>query len=149
MCEVHHRTYQIQYRFDFTIRKAGLYFLHLRCAREKIGDRNDLANDGYVRLKGEFGPGPNPGDEHGNDAPLAMLKKNTKFFGGDDKRFVWASGNRLDPGGHNNKRVAVYSLKAGETYTLTLSGRSQLFKVDEILFRHEDVPKEKAEAKMQ
>ena len=133
--------------YQFRIHKSGLYFLHLRCAREKVGDRNDLANDGYVRLEGDFGPGPNPGDSHGDDAPLAMLKKNTKFFGGDDKRFVWASGNRLDPGGHNNKRVAVYSLKAGETYTLILSGRSQLCKVDEILFRHEDVAKKVAEAK--
>lgn len=51
------------------------------------------------------------------------------------------------PRGHNNKRVAVYSLKAGETYTLILSGRSQLFKAGEILFRHQDVAKKVAEAK--
>jgi hypothetical protein len=51
------------------------------------------------------------------------------------------------PGGYNNKRVAVYSLKAGETYTLILSGQSQLFKVDEILFRRQDVAKKVAEAK--
>ena len=51
------------------------------------------------------------------------------------------------PGGHSNERVAVYSLKAGEAYTLILSGRSQLFKVGEILFRHQDVAKKVAEAK--
>lgn len=51
------------------------------------------------------------------------------------------------PGGHNNKRVAVYSLKAGETYTLILSGRSQLLKADVILFRQHDVVKKVAEAK--
>lgn len=132
--------------YTFRISKAGLYFLHLRCARETIGDRDDLANDGYVRLEGDFGPGPNPGETHGDDAPLEMLNTDTKFFGGKDREFVWASGNRLDPGGHKNKRVAVYFLKSGETYTLTLSGRSQLFKVDEILFRHEDVDAEVAEA---
>ncbi|MDF1858694.1 MAG: hypothetical protein P1U87_00690 [Verrucomicrobiales bacterium] len=131
--------------FRFRISKGGLYYLHLRCAREKVGDRNDLANDGYVRLEGDLGTGPNPGDKHGADAPLEMLKKDTKFFGGNDRKFVWASGNRLDPGGHNNKRVAVYSLKAGGEYTLVLSGRSQKFKVDQILFRHEEVPAKEAE----
>ena len=69
----------------------------------------------------------------------------TKFFGGDDNKFVWASGNRLDPGGHRNKRVAVYNFKPG-VYTLVLSGRSKLFKVDRIFLRHEAIAKEKAEA---
>ena len=78
------------------------------------------------------------------DATLELLKTDTKFYGGDDRKFVWASGARLDPGGHNNKRVAIYNLKAGETYTLTLSGRSQQFKADTILFRHEEVPADEA-----
>ena len=51
------------------------------------------------------------------------------------------------PGGHSNERVAVYSLKAGEAYTLILSGRSQLLKADAILFRQHDVVKKVAEAK--
>lgn len=131
--------------YQFTISEGGLYFFHLHCARETVDGRSDLANDAYIRLDGDFGPGPNPGDQHTMDAPLELLKQDTKFFGGDDKRFVWASGNRLDPGGHNNKRVAVYHLKAGETYTLTISGRSQLFKADRFLFRHADVPAEEAE----
>ncbi|MEM7602478.1 MAG: hypothetical protein AAF357_13800 [Verrucomicrobiota bacterium] len=124
--------------YQFTITKGGFYQFHLYCARETIEDRTDLANDAYIRLEGDFGSGPNPGDEHGMDAPLEMLKADTKFYGGDDQTFVWASGNRLDPGGHNNKRVAVYYLKTGETYTFTISGRSQLFKIDCFEFRHED-----------
>lgn len=131
--------------YQFTIERGGLYWFHLHCARERVEDRDDLANDAYIRLEGDFESGPNPGDEHEMDAPLAMLKEDTKFFGGKDRAFVWASGNRLDPGGHNNKRVAIYRLKAGETYTLTLSGRSQLFKADRILFRHEEVTAEDAE----
>ena len=131
--------------YRFRTEKGGLYYFHLRCAREKIGDRNDLANDAYIRIEGDFESGPNPGDSHGDDAPLEMLKKDTKFFGGNDKEFVWASGNRLDPGGHNNKRVAIYRFKPGAEYTLVMSGRSQLFKADSILFRHEDVVKEDAE----
>lgn len=132
-------------RYRFRTGKGGLYFLHLRCARERVGERNDLANDSYVRLEGDFEAGPDPGDTHGDDAPLLMLKKDTKFFGGDHLRFVWASGNRLDPGGHNNKRVAVYRLEAGKEYALVVSGRSQLFKLDQILFRHDSVSKESAE----
>ncbi len=137
-------------RYDFKIDKGGLYFLHLRCAREpvEIGNemRKDVANDCYVRVKGDFGAGPDPGDKHGKDAPLKLLEEDTKFFGGDDQAFSWASGNRLDPGGHNNKRVAVYDFKEGETYQLTVSGRSQLFKLDRIVFRHEDVSPKIAES---
>ncbi|MEM9445997.1 MAG: hypothetical protein AAGA18_11685 [Verrucomicrobiota bacterium] len=124
--------------FDFTIEKAGLYYLHLYCARESITEkgkvRHDLANDCYVRVKGDFDAGPNKGD-----APLDMLKEDTKFFGGNDKEFAWVSGGRLDQG--HKKFNAVYNFKEGKSYTLTVSGRSQLFKLDKIVFRHEDTPK--------
>lgn len=130
--------------YSFTINKGGLYFLHLRCAKEvlviKGEKRTDIANDCYIRVEGDFGAGPNAGDKHKNDAPLSLLRKDTKFFGGADKKFEWATGNRLDPGGHNNKRVAVYDFKAGETYKLVISGRSQFFKIDRLAFRHKDVP---------
>lgn len=125
--------------YAFKINSAGLYHIHLHCARETVGDRKDVANDCYVRLEGDFREGPNSGNKHGNDAPLKMLQSDTKFFGGDDKKFVWATGNRLDPGGHRNKRVAIYNLKAGETYTLVVSGRSQKFKLDRIVFRHDSI----------
>lgn len=132
----------LEYRFK--VNKGGLYYLHLHCAKEvleiKGKKRSDIANDCYVRVEGDFGAGPNAGDQHKKDAPLALLQTDTKFFGGADKKFEWATGNRLDPGGHNNKRVAVYDFKAGETYKLVVSGRSQYFKVDRLVFRHKDVP---------
>jgi len=99
--------------YQFKINEAGLYFLHLRCARETLtinGEvRTDVANDCYVR------------------------------FGGNNLAFVWASGNRLDLGGEVNKRVAAYNFKENETYTLVVSGRSQFFKIDRFLFRKETV----------
>jgi hypothetical protein len=132
----------LEYRFK--INKGGLYYLHLHCAKEvleiKGQTRADIANDCYVRVEGDFGAGPNAGDQHKKDAPLSLLQADTKFFGGADKKFEWATGNRLDPGGHNNKRVAVYDFKAGESYKLVVSGRSQFFKVDRLVFRHKDVP---------
>lgn len=131
--------------YAFKTSKAGLYRIHLRCARETVDQRNDVANDCYIRLEGDFGAGANPGHVHGKDAPLEMLKSDTKFFGGDHNKFVWATGNRIDPGGHRNKRVAVYDLKAGETYRLVVSGRSQKFKLDRIVFQHESVSVKEAQ----
>ncbi len=125
--------------YKFKISQPGLYYLHLFCARETVDGRTDVANDCYVRVEGDYTAGPNPGNSHGNDAPLSMLKSDTKFYGGNHNQLVWASGNRLDPGGHTNKRVAIYNFKAGQEYKLVVSGRSQLFKVDRIVFRHESV----------
>jgi len=130
--------------YTFSVSQSGLHYLHMHVARETVNingeDRTDVANDAYVRLDGNYGAGPNAGNSHGDDAPLSALQSDTKYFGGNDRRFVWATGNRLDLGGDTNKRVAVYDLQAGETYTFTMSGRSRYFKVDRIVFRHESVP---------
>lgn len=126
--------------YKFKINQAGLYYLHLRAARDTTnGQPGDHSNDAYVRVDGDYGAGPNAGNSHGNDAPLSMLMSNTKFFGGNANSFSWNSGNRLDPGGHDNKRVAVYDFKAGEEYTFVMSGRSKWFSVDRIVFRHASV----------
>lgn len=136
-------------RYRFKISKPGLYYLHLLCAREtrviKGETRKDVANDCYVRIEGDFGAGPNPGNQHGDNAPLSLLKKDTKFFGGKDQAFVWVAGNHLDPGGHNNKRVAVYRFKTQGVYTMVVSGRSKGFKLDRIVFRHQSVPAKTAQ----
>lgn len=131
--------------YAFKINQSGLYTIHLRCARETIGTRKDLANDCYIRVEGLYGEGPKAGTQHKSQAVLSVLMSDTKFFGGDDHSFVWASGNRLDPGGHNNKRVAIYDFREGETYTLVVSGRSQKFKLDRLVFRHESVAVEAAQ----
>ena len=129
--------------YDFTVETGGLYYLHLYVARETQTVngrvRTDVANDGFIRLEGDVGAGPNAGNSHGDDAPANKLTSDTKFYGGDDRRFAWATGNRLDLGGHNNKRVAVYNLQAGKNYRFVLSGRSKDFKVDRIVFRHQSV----------
>jgi len=132
--------------YQFKINDPGLYSLHLRCARETVDGRTDLANDCYVRVEGDYDEGPDVGNSHGDEAPLEVLQSDTKFFGGNDNSFVWASGNKLDLGGHNNKRRAIYDFKAGETYTLVVSGRSQLFKLDRIMFRKTSVNESDAES---
>jgi len=131
--------------YRFKINKAGLYYLHMHAGREDHGQRKDYSNDCYVRVEGDYGAGPNVGDKHGQDAPLAALRKDTKFYGGGFKKLAWFSGNHLDLGGHNNKRVAVYGFKAGERYTLVVSGRSKHFCVDRIVLRHSETAQKVAE----
>jgi hypothetical protein len=115
--------------------------LHLHCAKQSFRQPNgqirwDCSNDAYVRLEGDFGAGPEAGDQHHDQARLALLQRNTKLFGGaGDQDFVWTFESSMDPGGHNNKRQPVYALKAGETYCLTVSGRSQYFRINRIAFR--------------
>jgi|GEM_PF-294925 len=129
--------------YHFRINQSGLYTLELRCARETLilngATRTDVANDCYVRVEGDYDEGPNAGDNNGDNALLELLQSDTKFFGGNDLSFVWAAGNRLDPGGEANKRRAVYDFKAGEIYTLVVSGRSEKFKLDRLVFRRSDV----------
>ncbi|MDQ8198650.1 hypothetical protein QEH56_10845 [Pelagicoccus enzymogenes] len=137
--------------YQFRIHTPGLYYLQLRCAETNQtidGEhRDDVSNDCYVRVDGDYEASPEAGNNHTDDAPLSLLKSNTKFFGGkNDGSFVWQGGyennfqGRLDPGGHQNKRVAIYNFKAGETYTLVIHGRSKAFKIDRIAFNHAELP---------
>jgi len=122
----------LEYRFR--IGKAGNYTLTIR-ARKRLGNEEpDKCNDGYVRVEGDF--------ERGDDktAPLAELKKDNKFFGGNADGWGWAT--RLDI--HHKKYPAVYRFKAGQTYTFVLHGRSQRWNVDRIVLYHEDVKRGEA-----
>jgi hypothetical protein len=129
--------------FQFKINQAGLYYLHLHCAKETHDGRTDVANDCYVRVEGDYNAGPGPYDSHGNNASLALLQSDTKYFGGATNAWKWENGQNssgsagnLDPGGETNKRVAVYDFKAGQTYKLVVSGRSKFFRINRIVFRH-------------
>ncbi len=128
--------------YTFKINQAGLYYLHMHCAKETIDGRTDVANDCYVRVEGDFNAGPGPHDSHGDNASLSLLRRDTKYFGGAANRWKWENGQNssggngnLDPGGSTNKRVAVYDFKAGETYKLVVSGRSKFFRINRIVFR--------------
>ncbi|AXT58947.1 DUF5060 domain-containing protein [Aquimarina sp. AD10] len=123
--------------YTFKINKAGFYRLYIRARKRLDGQPQDKNNDGYVKMSGDFDPGPNSGNNHNDDAPESLLRKDTKFFGGPATGWGWAE--QLDAGGETNKRNAVYKFKAGKTYTLTLSGRSIKWNVDRILLRHSSV----------
>ncbi|MFK7790967.1 MAG: hypothetical protein AB8C95_15925 [Phycisphaeraceae bacterium] len=128
--------------YFFKIEKAGAYTLHLRAHKRLDGEEPDKCNDAYVRVEGDYKASDKAGDKHGNDARLEVLRKDTKLFGGLKKGWGWAE--TLDLGGHNNKRNPRYIFEAGKTYALGISGRSQRFNIDRIVFRHEAVDLKKA-----
>jgi len=125
-------------KYKFTVKESGLYYLHIFCAKEivtiKGEERTDVSNDCYVKVSGDFEAAENAGEEGNEFATFKELKEDHKFFGGNPLKFAWAFGKRLDIGGDRHKKIAAYQLKKDEVYTLTVSGRSQKFKIDQFKF---------------
>lgn len=111
--------------YTFTINKAGNYRLLLGSRRfvTPTGE-TDKSNDCYIKMTGDFtAPTGLP-----NTISFNNLSRFTKTVAGGFtnwgyKTIVW-QGRELQ---------TVYNFKAGETYTLTMAGRSKLFAVDRIL----------------
>ena len=120
-------------KYSFKISKPGKYQLTLRARKHLESKRQDISNDCYVALKGDF--------ESGGKAPLKTLRADTKMFGGKADGWGWTQ--NLDS--NHKKFPAIYKLKAGETYELTISGRSKNFNIDRILLTHESVDLRKAQ----
>lgn len=114
-------------KYTFKINKGGVYTLTLRGRKRLETAREDISNDCYVAVSGDF--------EAGGKAPLRILKSDTKMFGGKADSWGWT--RELDR--DHKKYEARYLFKAGEEYELTISGRSKNFNLDRILFVHEDI----------
>lgn len=119
-------------KYYFKVKKAGRYQLTLRARKRLESKREDISNDCYVALKGNF--------QAGGGAPLDILKKDTKMFGGKADEWGWATS--LD---FHKKAPAIYDLLPGELYELTISGRSRNFNLDRFLLVHESVDLRKAQ----
>jgi len=121
----------LEYRF--TVDKEGVYALFIRGHKRLDGEPEDRCNDCYVRLEGDF-------SAVDKGAPLDVLTSDTKLFGGTSEGWGWT--NRLDI---NHKKLrAIYQLNPGVTYTLTVSGRSQRFNMDRIVFHHTSIKANRA-----
>ncbi len=112
-------------KYRFQIHKGGKYSLVIRAHKRLESERQDISNDCYVSLKGDF--------ESGGTASKEILEADTKLFGGDKEGWGWTA--QLDVG--HKKFPAEYLLKDGEIYELTVSGRSKNFNIDRILLVHE------------
>ena len=121
--------------YTFTINTPGTYALVLRCSKRLEGATTDLCNDAYVKMAGDF-TSPYTGDPSA-EPDVAGLSRNEKYFGGSAHPGLgWAT--QLDYLGHI-KIKPRYVFKAGQTYTLTFSGRSQRFNIDYFVLYNESV----------
>jgi len=118
--------------YTFRISKGGTYQLFIRARKRLEGARKDLCNDCYVKIAGDFTSG-NP------KAALSALLTDTKLYGGDADGWGWAGSLDSEEADHT---PAKYIFKAGETYTLTISGRSQRFNIDRIVLFHSDITRD-------
>lgn len=125
--------------YTFTIKNSGNYRLFLRSLKA-IDYRNnecrgDSYNDCFIKMEGDFEAGEvyssaDCVNTNGYVAPTKyMLSDFKKFFGASNQK--WTTTGKLD--NHNTKPWAIYELKAGQTYTLTISGRSKNFMIDRIM----------------
>ena len=64
------------------------------------------------------------------NVPLSAFHNNTKMFGGSPTG--WGFARKLDGNGAHLED-AIYNLQAGETYQLSISGRSTRFNLDRII----------------
>ena len=112
--------------YTFKINSAGTYRLRMRARKRLDGAASDLCNDAYVKMSGNFAAANGGGYK-------SLLTSNTKFFGGNAGGWGWAE--KLDDTSVNPdvKYNALYVFNAGESYTLTVSGRSQRFNIDRII----------------
>jgi len=114
--------------YTFTAPKDGNFQLMLMSSKRLEGVKSDWCNDAFVRLSGDF--------ESASQLKTEDLKKDIKILqdGNDETlelQWHWASTAEKDRHVYNQ---FVYQLKKGEKYTLTLSGRSQRFSIDYIVF---------------
>lgn len=122
--------------YTFKIVTAGNYALIISGRRSDAftDGRKDIANDCYVRLEGNYTLGV------GGPPNVSYLKQDEKMFIGRGGYvdatggFDWRWGDKLDIDGLSTQPKPIYNFKAGETYTLFVSGRSTYFALDRIVF---------------
>lgn len=125
--------------YKFKINKAGDYALNIR-GRSRLleGEAKDLANDAWFKVDGDYGIGA------GGPPDISFMNQYTKLFVGRGGNGDWGWGTQYDI--NHVQPHAIFNFKAGETYTLTMAGRSQRFNVDRILFINTTYPIEEARA---
>lgn len=108
--------------YTFVAPTTGTYRVTARMLQNLEGAAWDQSNDVYFKMEGDF--------ESGIDGwTKSDLTTNQKFYGrGKDN---WGALVNLEKGSAH--AAALYKFKKGETYTMTVSGRSQRFCVDYFL----------------
>jgi hypothetical protein len=121
--------------YTFTINTPGTYALIMRCSKRLEGEPGDKCNDGWVKMAGDFtSPYTGPAS---SEPDITGLKRNEKFFGGNAHPSMgWAT--QLDYLGHIKVKPR-YVFKAGQTYKITISGRSIRWNTDYFVLYNESM----------
>lgn len=128
--------------YSFKAPANGRYRLLMMTSKRLEGVRGDLCNDVWVKMAGDFASATALSTDE--------LKAYIKFFQEGsvktpERSWHWA--NRAERGKHEFFTL-VYDLKKGETYTLTVAGRSQRFSFDYlVLYDEANYSIEEAKAK--
>ncbi|MEM6533595.1 MAG: hypothetical protein AAF654_13300 [Myxococcota bacterium] len=91
--------------------------------------RSDISNDAYVQIRNE-----NEDYIAFVGQPQNTLNAGVKLFGGNNNRWAWTGKNALDA--DHEKWAAHWDLPPGN-YTLTVEGRSQMFRIDRMVLFEE------------
>ncbi len=110
--------------YTFVAPEDGNYRLLMMTSKRLEGVRGDMCNDAYVKMEGNFTSACKLSDD--------QLKEYIKYFQEGSTKTPereWHWGIRGELGRHEFYEL-IYNFKKGETYTLTIAGRSQRFSVD-------------------
>lgn len=118
--------------YSFTAPKDGNFRLLIMSSKRLEGVRGDMCNDVYVKMDGDF--------QSATNLDNATLKNYLKYFQEGSVKTpekAWHWGIRAEQGKHQFFNL-IYTLKEGQTYTLTVAGRSQRFSIDYLVFYDND-----------
>jgi hypothetical protein len=118
--------------YTFTAPKDGNFRLLMMSSKRLEGVRGDMCNDAYVKMDGDF--------QSATNLDNVALKSYLKYFQEGSVKTpekAWHWGIRAERGKHEFFNL-IYALKKGQTYTLTVAGRSQRFSVDYLVLYDND-----------
>lgn len=111
--------------YQFSVKKDGNYALIMQTSKRLEGARDDMCNDAYVKMEGDF--------TSANNLDEKYLRNYMKFFqqgGKIDNIWLWST--QVTDADHNFTHP-TYSMKKDEIYTLTVAGRSKRYNIDYIV----------------
>ncbi|WP_298767181.1 hypothetical protein [uncultured Polaribacter sp.] len=118
--------------YTFTAPKEGNFRLLLMSNKPLEEDSADCCNDAYVKMAGNFNSATNLSKNDLENYIKFSLEISEKT---SERRWYWVQSARK---GKNISYNLIYQFKKGETYTLSLVGKSKYFSVDYLVFYNSD-----------
>lgn len=113
--------------YTFTCPKTATYRVVMRMYQPlSPSEAGDKRNDVWIKLTGNY--------TTANVYPKSILDSDHKFWGRGVRKWGTCYNLEAHVNGVKTQRAVLYNLIAGESYTFTMSGRSQGCSIDYILF---------------